>query len=203
MPVLFLIRHGENDYTGKRLVGQRKGVSLNDRGKEQARLVSESIKQVKFLHIYSSPLERAMETATPLAGVLGKKVEVLGSLSEVDFGAWTGKSLRSLRKLPEWNELMTNPEWGFPGGETLTQVRARVNQMLEVVTVKAGKNERVALFTHGDIIRLALERLLEMPPGGFHKFMVDTASLTIVTLKDGKARLLGFNLQPPYIVPKF
>lgn len=202
MAILFLIRHGENDFTGKSLVGRRPGVHLNNRGREEASLVAESLKTIKFGRIYSSPLERAVETAEPLARSLKKKIIVLDSLAEVDFGEWTGKQLRVLRKLPEWKDLMTDPGWGFPGGETLPAVRERVRQMLSEVTTGTRKKDKIALFTHGDIIRLALENLLEMPAGGFHKFHVDTASLSIVACGDGKPRLLGFNLQPPYVLPK-
>jgi broad specificity phosphatase PhoE len=203
MPVLFMVRHGDNDFTGKRLVGRKRSVSLNDHGREQACLVRNSLQKVKFRHIYSSPLERAVETATPLAQAVGKTIELLESLSEVDFGTWTGHSLRTLHRLPEWNDLMTDPDWGFPGGESLPEVRMRVRAMLEEVTSRAGKKDRIIMFTHGDIIRLAMEQLLELPPGGFHKFSVDTASLTILTVHDGKTRLLGFNLKPPYIFPEF
>jgi broad specificity phosphatase PhoE len=201
MPTLYLIRHGENDFTGKRLVGRRPGVHLNDRGREQAALVADSLKTIKFRKIYSSPLERAVETAEPLARSLKKKIVFLDLLAEVDFGVWTGQSLSALRKLPEWEDLMTDPDWGFPGGESLPSVRERVRQMLSTVTAEAGKNDRIALFTHGDIIRLALEMLLEMPVGGFHKFHVSTASLTVAALGLDKPRLQGFNLQPPYVLP--
>jgi len=203
MPILYLIRHGKNDFTGKRLVGRRPGVHLNERGREQAALVAESLKTIKFRKIFSSPLERAVETAEPLAQALGKKISRLDLLAEVDFGSWTGQTLRSLRKLPEWHNLMSDPEWGFPGGESLPGVRERVSLMLAEVTGFSGKNDRIALFTHGDIIRLAMETLLEMPAGGFHRFHVDTASLTIAACGEGKPRLLAFNLQPPYVLPEY
>jgi broad specificity phosphatase PhoE len=202
MPILFLIRHGVNDFTAKRLVGRKPGVHLNEKGQEQACLVAESLKSVPFQMVYSSPLERAVETAEPLIQILGEKIIILDSLAELDFGDWTGKSLRSLRKLPEWNLLMTDPGWGFPGGESLLEVRKRVRQMVAEVTSKAGKKDRIAIFTHGDVIRLSVEYLLGMEMGGFHHLHVDTASLTIIEYRDGKSRLLGLNLQPPYVLPQ-
>jgi len=201
LPILFLIRHGENDFTGKRLVGRKPGVHLNEKGQEQACLVAESLKIIPFQKLYSSPLERAVETAEPLARITGKKIIVLDSLAELDFGDWTGKTLRSLRKLPEWKLLMADPKWGFPSGESLPAVRNRVREMIANVTAKAGKKDRVALFTHGDVIRLSVEYLLGMETGGFHQLHVDTASLTIIEYQDNKSRLLGLNLQPPYGLP--
>ena len=96
---------------------------LMRRGRNRLALVAESLKIVPFRKIYSSPLERAVETAEPLAQKLGKEIIILDSLAELDFGDWTGKSLRSLRKLPDWKSLMTDPEWRFPGGESLPEVR--------------------------------------------------------------------------------
>ena len=201
MPFLFLIRHGVNDFTGKRLVGRKPGVHLNEKGREQACLVAESLKIVPFRKIYSSPLERAVETAEPLAQESSKEIIILGSLAELDFGDWTGKSLRNLHKLPDWKLLLTDPEWRFPGGESLPEVRNRVREMITEVTSKAGKKDRIAIFTHGDVIRLSVEYLLGMEIGGFHHLHVDTASLTIIEYHDGKSRLLGLNLQPPYVLP--
>ncbi len=100
MPILYLIRHGENDFTGKRLVGRRPGVHLNERGQNQALLVGESLSSVKFRKIYSSPLERAVETAAPLSEALGRKIIVMDSLAEVDFGVGPGNPFACCASCP-------------------------------------------------------------------------------------------------------
>ncbi len=75
MPVLLLIRHAENNYLKlNRLPGRLPGVHLNRRGKAQARFLAERLKAAPIKAVYSSPLERAMETALPLAKALGLEV---------------------------------------------------------------------------------------------------------------------------------
>lgn len=203
MPILFLIRHGETAYIGKRLTGCTPGVHLVQRGEEQARQIAESLKTSNFKAIYSSPLERAMETAQPLAIQQNKKIIQFNGLLEVDFGLWTGKSFRWLHRQPQWKDLHDNPRFQFPGGDSLPAVRRRVAKTLDEISRKHGKKDLVALFTHCDIVRYSVEHALGMPPGGFHKLAVDTASLTIVRFQDGKISLLGFNLKLPYQLPDF
>lgn len=201
MPTLFIIRHGETAYIGKRLQGRLPGIHLVERGGEQARQIAESLKNLKFKAVYSSPLERAMETAQPLA--LQKQVKIVpwAGLIEVDFGDWTGKSFRWLRAQPDWKILYEDPKFQFPGGESLPAVRRRVAKAISEISSNHKKNDLIALFTHSDVVRFSVEHVLEMPPGGFHRLAVGTASLTILKIADGKVTLLGFNLQLPYQLP--
>ena len=100
MALIFLIRHGENEYTrtGK-LAGWTKGVSLNAAGQKQAQALAQRLKPVPIKHIYSSPLERARETAAPLAEARGLKVVIREGLGEVRYGQWTGQSLKRLARM--------------------------------------------------------------------------------------------------------
>ena len=103
MPLLLLIRHGENEYvkTGK-LAGHLPGIHLNERGQKQAQALGEALKGVPIKAIYSSPLERAMETAAPIA--TSHKLEILQEPAVVDanVGKWQGKSLKVLRLMNAW-----------------------------------------------------------------------------------------------------
>ena len=84
MPVILLIRHGENDYVKKqRLAGRMAGVHLNQNGQKQAQALAETLGRAPIKAIYSSPLERAMETAAPLAQALGLPVQPRPGLIEV------------------------------------------------------------------------------------------------------------------------
>src|SRR6266542_5939766 len=98
MPLLLLIRHGENEYvkTGK-MAGRLPGIHLNERGQKQAQALGEALKDVPIKAIYSSPLERAMETAEPIA--TSHKLEIVQEpgLRDANVGKWEGKSLKALR----------------------------------------------------------------------------------------------------------
>ncbi|MEW6093582.1 MAG: histidine phosphatase family protein, partial [Chloroflexota bacterium] len=92
MTILFLIRHGENDHLKKGiLIGNTPGIHLNDRGREQAAALCASLKDLPIKAIYSSPLERALETAGPLAEALRLEVLVRPGLADTNVGDWAGK----------------------------------------------------------------------------------------------------------------
>src|ERR1041384_6184775 len=103
MPLLLLIRHGENDFvkTGK-LPGQSAGIHLNERGQKQAQALSDALKEVPIKAIYASPLERALETAEPIAAPHNLQIIQEPNLKDADVGKWQGKSLKALRLTNAW-----------------------------------------------------------------------------------------------------
>ena len=109
MTTLFLIRHADNDYVGKKLAGWTPGVHLNEKGRHQAQALAARLSSVPFNVIYSSPLDRAIETAQPLAKAKGLTVRKRGSLGEVQYGEWTGKSLRVLQRTKLWRVVQLSP----------------------------------------------------------------------------------------------
>src|SRR5688572_27182104 len=110
MPILLLIRHGENDYvkTGK-MAGRIPGVHLNERGQKQAQALSEALKDVPLKAIYSSPLERTMETAAPIASSHKLKIIKEPGLMDADIGKWQGKSWRLLSLTKVWRIVQNAP----------------------------------------------------------------------------------------------
>ena len=98
MPLLLLIRHGENDFTKKhKLAGYTPNVHLNERGLSQAQALGDALKEVPIKAIYSSPLERARDTAAPIAAARKLEVQVERGLLETNVGKWQGRSLAALR----------------------------------------------------------------------------------------------------------
>src|SRR5512133_3224652 len=110
MPLLLLIRHGENDYvkTGK-MAGYTPGVHLNERGQQQASELGETLKDVPLAAIYSSPLERAIETSEPIAQGRELQIQIRQGLIESNVGEWQGSEMKHLRKLPEWKIVQNQP----------------------------------------------------------------------------------------------
>jgi probable phosphoglycerate mutase len=100
MPLLLLIRHGENDFTKKhKLAGYTPNVHLNERGQSQAQVLGDALKEVPIKAIYSSPLERAMETAQPIATARGLELQTEAGLLETNVGKWQGKTILFLLKV--------------------------------------------------------------------------------------------------------
>ena len=125
---ILLVRHGQTPTTGKILPGRAKGLSLADEGRQQADIAAQRIGELKRVDaIYSSPLERAKETAAPIARARGLRTRVNRGLFECDFGDWTGAELKNLMKLPEWQTVQRAPStFRFPGGESFIEMQTRM-----------------------------------------------------------------------------
>lgn len=201
MPLLLLIRHGENDFvkTGK-LPGQTAGIHLNERGQKQAQSLGEALKDVPIKAIYSSPLERAMETAAPIASA--RKLEIISEpdLKDTDVGSWQGKSLKVLRLTKVWSIVQNAPSrFRFPGGESFVESQVRYVAALERIVKKHTKpRDVVAVVFHADPIKLAVSHFLGLPLDRFQRLSCDTGSLTALYVSETGANLLKLNQRPPF-----
>ncbi|MDR3573086.1 MAG: histidine phosphatase family protein [Anaerolineaceae bacterium] len=203
MSTILLIRHGDNDTLGKYLAGQSLGVHLNDHGRRQAQGLVCQLAAAPIKAVYSSPLERAYETASPLAQFLRQEVQIKPGLIELNYGAWVGKPFGLLRRYKAWKMIYEKPEEvRFPNGETFTEVQQRACAELDAIAAVHEKQDVVAVFTHADVIRLAITHYLDMPLIGFHKFMIDPASITILVLFDGKSRVPKLNQTSSFVWPE-
>jgi probable phosphoglycerate mutase len=191
--LLLLIRHGDTDATGKVLVGRTPGVHLNQAGLAQAEGLVERLKEIPIGALYSSPLERALETAKPLARARDLTVQADSGLLEVDYGAFTGKSLKQLQRTDQWKRLHARPgDFRFPGGEALHETQARVVGTLERI-LNAHPKDCVAAFSHGDAIRTGIAHLLGVHLDLYQRIHVGTASVSALLLGDAAPRLLLLN----------
>ncbi len=203
MTTFLLIRHGENDYLKKNiLVGIMPGVILNPRGLEQAHDLADSLKGFPIKAIYSSPLERAVQTAHPLAECLNLEVKIHSGLSDPDVGEWTGKKIKGLRKEASWIKIQETPsQAGFPRGETFSDVQKRLVGEMETIRHSHKPNDLVAVVFHADPIKMVLVRYLNIHLDLFQRFSVDTGSITVLRIQEHGATLLGLNLKPPCTLP--
>lgn len=192
MTLLLLIRHGENEYTrAGKLAGWTPGVHLNEAGQKQAQMLAARLGKAPLAAIYSSPLERARETAEPLAQAKHLPVHVLSGLGEVSYGQWQGKSLKALARTKLWQVVQQQPSaMEFPEGETLRAVQARAVDAAEHIAREHPK-ALVAAFSHGDVIKLIAAHYLGMPLDLFQRLVISTGSITAVRLGPG---------QPPVLV---
>jgi len=192
--LLILIRHAENDVMHRRLAGRLPGVHLNQRGRQQAVALARLLFDAPIRALYSSPLERALETAEPLARVLGLAVEVRPNLNEVDFGQWQGRTYKQLQRTALWRILQTQPSRvRFPGGEALAEAQQRVVGELEALR---REGEAIACVTHADVIRLALLHYLNMSLDDLQRLVIAPASLSLIAFQDGQPRVLQVNYRP-------
>ena len=199
MPILLLIRHGENEYTktGK-LAGRLPGVHLNERGQKQAEELGKALAEIPIKAIYSSPLERAMETAKPIAQA--RKLDVIQEpgLLESNVGKWQGQSIRKLALTKYWKIVQRAPSRaGHPGGESFLQTQTRITSTLDAICAKHKPRDIVVCTFHSDPIKLAVAHYLGLPLDNFQRLGCDTGSVTALAIGEMGAQLLWLNRRPP------
>jgi probable phosphoglycerate mutase len=201
MPLLLLIRHGENDFvkTGK-LPGQSSGIHLNEKGLKQAQALGEALAPVPIKAIYSSPLERALETAEPIATSHKLQIQQETGLMDANVGNWQGKSIKTLRLTNAWKIVQHAPSrFTFPEGESFVDLQTRIVHTLEAI-VKKHKNPKdiVAVIFHADPIKLAVSHFLGLPLDHFQRLSCDTGSLTAIFAGEMGSNLIKLNQRPPF-----
>ncbi|WP_231941462.1 histidine phosphatase family protein [Arthrobacter sp. U41] len=168
------------------LPGRVPGLHLSDRGRAQAERVAERLEGLSVSAVYSSPLERACETAEPTAARTGLEVKHDDGLLECDFGEWTGAVIADLSSLPEWQTVQHNPSaFRFPNGESFPQMQARIVGALEALrTAHAGGV--VVCFSHADPIKAAVAHALGTHLDLFQRIVISPASVSAISFVEGQ-----------------
>jgi len=177
---LLLIRHALTSHVGHKLSGWSSGVHLSEDGTKQAARLTERLHDVQIDAIYSSPLDRALETAQPIAKDHKLRVRQREDIGEVKYGELEGKSLRTLAKGKLWTRLQTWPsDVRFPGGESLRETQARAVASIERLRAEHPK-QNVAVVSHGDWIRLSVAHYLGVHVDLYRRINVDPASVSAI-----------------------
>ena len=195
MTILLLIRHAENDYvkTG-RLAGRLAGIHLNETGRQQARAVADKLTGAPVKAVYSSPLERAIETATPIAEALNLEVTLRPNLVEMDFGEWQNKKLKGLSRLKAWKVVQGAPaRMRFPQGESFAEAQHRICQELDLLARQHDPKDMIICVSHSDPIKLAIAYYLGLPLDLFQRLTVSPASITVLAIGEMGSQLLALN----------
>lgn len=197
-----LIRHAAHLLGGGTIAGRSADVHLSPLGREQARAMAERVAKLPVRAIYCSPIDRARETAAPLAETLHLPVQISDALSELDFGDWTRKTLDELRPQPlwqQWNAFRSGTR--MPGGESMLDVQSRI--VGEVLRLREKHPDQcVALVSHGDVIKAAVAYWLGVPLDLFMRIEIGLASVSVVAIGDYGPWVLCVNntgeIQMPY-----
>jgi len=181
LPVLYLARHGETAWS---LSGQYTGLTdlpLTDRGRRNAQRLGERLRKLTIEKVFSSPLQRAMQTCN-LAG-FGSVVQVDPDLVEWDYGQYEGRRSAEVHaEHPDWDLFRD----GCPGGESPQQVATRADRVVRRVRDIQGT---VLLFSSGHFMRVLAARWLGMSPSENSKyFMLTTASLSALGYENERSR---------------
>ncbi|MGO4201583.1 histidine phosphatase family protein [Rhodococcus sp. TAF43] len=196
---VILLRHGRSTAnTSRTLAGRSLGVALDDVGVEQAKGLIDRLSGVAIAEIVQSPLLRCEQTVAPLAIDRGLTPRTDERLAEVDYGQWTGRSLKDLVEEPLWRVVQQHASAAvFPGGEGLAQVQARaVAAVREHDRRLAEENGRDVVWiacSHGDVIKSVLADAVGSHLDGFQRIVTEPASISIVRYTATRPFVLRMN----------
>ncbi len=180
MARLLLVRHAPTHETGSKLTGRLPGVHLGEKGRAVAGDSARRLAGVKVWAVYTSPIERTLETAEIIGRKLERQPRVHAGLIEVDYGAWSGRSLAQLRRTNLWSQVQTNPSRvTFPDGEALADAQRRAVAACEEIAAEAGKRTAV-LVSHADIIKAVLSSYVGQPLDLFQRIAIAPGSISAV-----------------------
>jgi probable phosphoglycerate mutase len=189
----FLVRHAAHDRVGSILCGRMAGVTLGDAGKAQARRLSERFARENVACLLTSPLERAVETAEPIAARIGEPAQISEAITEIDFGAWSGMSFEALAQDPRWTawngaRSVSRP----PGGESMLEAQGRiVGALADLRDRHPGRS--VLLVSHSDVIKAALLYHLGMSLDSYARIEIEPASISTLVVGDWGSKVLRLN----------
>jgi broad specificity phosphatase PhoE len=175
---LWLVRHGETEWSATGRHTSRTDVSLTEYGLAMAQRLGEYLAPVEFAAVIRSPMARARETCE-VAG-LAERALVDPALCEWNYGVYEGRTTKEIQQeIPGWsvwkNEIVN--------GETLEQVGARADEAIEHAAKAAtsgGDTARVALFAHAHILRILAARWVGLPAAGGSLLSLNTASVSVL-----------------------
>jgi probable phosphoglycerate mutase len=203
MTYVLLVRHGQNDWVNKnRLAGWTPGVHLNEEGRKQVKELAERLANQPIKAIYSSPLERCMETAVAVAQPHDLPINELEAVGEVRYGDWEGKKIKKLAKEKAWFAVQHYPSrFRFPNGESFIEVQHRAVDAIESLSIQH-KKEMIVIVSHADLIKLVLAHYLGTHLDLFQRIGLSPASLSVLALGENSVmRVVRVNdtgpLQPP------
>jgi broad specificity phosphatase PhoE len=180
-----LIRHGETEWS---LSGQHTGstdLPLTENGRHAARRLRPVLESVDFSLVLCSPMQRARDTCE-LAG-LADRMQIEPDLSEWNYGDYEGRTTAAIHaKAPGW--LLFRD--GAPGGESPEGIAERVDRLIARLRRTEG---RVALFAHGHVFRMLAARWIDLPPLAGSRFLLDTATLSILSHYRGIPAIRSWN----------
>lgn len=181
--LILLVRHGQTPTTGKVLPGRAPGLHLSEQGRDQAARVAQRLAALPVTSVYSSPLERTRETATPTAEHLGLPIIEEPGLLEGDFGDWTGAQLADLMKLPEWKTVQQQPDqFRFPNGESFAEMCDRMAATLAKLRDQH-PGGTVVCFSHADPIRIAVSDALGNSLSKFQRISIGPCSVSAIAYR--------------------
>jgi broad specificity phosphatase PhoE len=193
MTTFLLIRHGETDAVGKSIMGWAPGWHLNANGRKQVEALAARLAPAPIRAIYTSPLERAVETAEAVAR--GRQLEPRRDeeFGEFRMGDWQGWEIAKLDEREDWRRFNTfRAGTRAPNGELMVETQTRMVRRLQALAA-GNAGETVAIVSHADPLRALIAYYLGMPLDLMQRLEISPASMSVLELSEWNARMLCVN----------
>ena len=193
MPIVYLLRHAQSEANIKGvLAGRDDSVNLSKYGQKQALNLVRYLENLNVDQVYCSPLARCIQTINPFMKKNPRiSFDFEPQLLEMDYGTWSGKSLKILSRSKQWKLIQSSPDkFRFPEGESFKQMRLRVDAMIEKLS-KA--KEPVLLVTHGDIVKMFIASAVNAPINQFQSYVIEPGSITTLNISKSGHTVLQTN----------
>lgn len=194
MSYIYLIRHGETSWNLEERFQGTTNTTLTEKGIDQGKLLAESLKNIKFKNIYTSPLDRARITAGFIGDELNCDIIEDQDFKEISFGDWEGLTTSEIRERFPWvDKWFINPEnFRIPNSDDFEEEKARLKKRLTRIAIE-NKGESTAIVSHAGVIRLSLLGLLDLPLSYYWRFAFGNTSISILEYYNGIFILKSLN----------
>lgn len=190
MQIVLLIRHAQADVKPGRLTGWTPGVNLTEEGLRQAKALAGRLAPVPLGAVYSSPLERCVQTAEAIVDGRKLAIAVEPEVGEVKYGSWQGRNTKALVKTDIWRMVQLVPSQAvFPKGESLLELQRRSVDAVERIR-RRHRRGVVAVVSHADTIKAIAAHYLGLHLDLFQRLVIANASVTAFAFGQGFPRLL-------------
>ena len=195
MSLVVLVRHAHSQANAAGILsGRRPNIALSEKGRTQAQELAIRLGELKVKELRVSPLQRCIETIDPWVSTKSRirRIEDHG-ITEVDYGKWSGRTLRSLSREKLWKIVQENPSRVFfPDGEGMANMQARAIESMHLALASSGTGA-VVMVSHGDVIKALVAANLGMRLDDFQRIIIDPASVTVFDFSSKTPRLLLLN----------
>lgn len=195
MSLVVLVRHAHSQANAAGILsGRRPNIALSEKGRTQAQELAMRLGELKVKELRVSPLQRCIETIDPWVSTKSRirRIEDHG-ITEVDYGKWSGRTLRSLSREKLWKIVQENPSRVFfPDGEGMANMQARAIESMHLALSSTGTGA-VVMVSHGDVIKALVAANLGMRLDDFQRIIIDPASVTVFDFSSKTPRLLLLN----------
>jgi len=180
---------------GQTLWGRTPGICLNEKGKQEAERLANGLNGTRLHAIYSSPLERAVETAEAIARRMKLDVQKNHAINEIEFGDWTGKSLEALSSDERWHRFNSHRSMTvIPRGESFLDVQNRIVEELGRLAEEHG-DARVAIVSHADVIKAAVSYFVATSIDLLQRLEIPPCSVSVIEMSRESSQLIEIKNQ--------